>query len=46
MANCEHVEEDIKNGLIARNAENKIVLANGTFVPRSLTGLTMRDRVY
>ena len=46
MANCEHVEEDIKNGLIARNAENKIVLANGTFVPRSLPGLTMRDRVY
>ena len=46
MSNCEHVEEDINNGLIIRNDENKIVLPNGSYIPRSLPGLTMRDRVY
>lgn len=46
MSTCMHVEEDIKNGLIMRNAEKKIVLPNGTFILRSLPGLTMRNHVY
>ena len=43
---CRHAEEDIKEGRIARNGEGRIVLANGSFVPRNLPGLTMRDRVF
>ena len=43
---CPHVEEDIKSNRIARNNEGKVVLPNGSFVPRSMPGLTMRDRVY
>ncbi|EIW51315.1 uncharacterized protein TRAVEDRAFT_54667 [Trametes versicolor FP-101664 SS1] len=43
---CPHVAEDIKEGRVARNAEGKVVLPNGSFVPRSIPGLTMRDRIY
>lgn len=43
---CRHVEEDMKQGKIARNQEGKIVLANGAFVPRNIPGITMRDRVF
>lgn len=46
VATCKHVDKDIKAGRIMRNAEGKIVLPNGNFVPRSLAGITMRDRVY
>lgn len=42
---CRHVEEDMKQGKIARNQEGKIVLANGAFVPRNIPGITMREDV-
>lgn len=44
--NCPAAAEDLAAGRIRRNAENKIVLPNGTFVPRNLPGETMRDRVF
>ncbi|EPS96448.1 hypothetical protein FOMPIDRAFT_1087531, partial [Fomitopsis schrenkii] len=46
IPNCKHVEEDIKAGRIARNAEGRIILPNGSYIPRSLPGDTMRTRAY
>ncbi|OBZ74168.1 hypothetical protein A0H81_05912 [Grifola frondosa] len=38
-------QEDIDIGRIRRNIENKVVLPSGAFVPRNVTGATMRDRI-
>jgi hypothetical protein len=45
LANCQTVEEDVKAGRIMRNFEGRIVLPSGSFVPRSIPGACMRDRV-
>jgi hypothetical protein len=45
LANCTTAEEDIRKGLIKRNAEGRIVLPSGSFVPRHITGTWMRDRI-
>ena len=43
--NCEKLKEDLKNGFCKRNAENKIVLPDGSWVARSLRGNNMAERV-
>ncbi|KZT02111.1 uncharacterized protein LAESUDRAFT_763047 [Laetiporus sulphureus 93-53] len=43
---CKHVEEDIKSGKSLCNAAGKVVLPNGTFVPRTIPGITIRDHIY
>ncbi|KAI0085207.1 hypothetical protein BDY19DRAFT_897053 [Irpex rosettiformis] len=42
---CPAAAEDMAAGKIRRNTDQKIVLASGSFVPRSLPGNCMRDRV-
>ena len=42
---CPAVEEDIGLGRIRRNKEGCIVLPGGGFVPRSMAGNNMRERV-
>ncbi|KAI0949356.1 hypothetical protein AcW1_008990 [Taiwanofungus camphoratus] len=43
---CKHIEQDIKDGKCKRNPDGKIVLPNGNFVPRTIPGRTIRDRLY
>ena len=40
---CPKVEKDMRQGLIKRNAESKIVLPGGGYPPRSIEGKCMRD---
>lgn len=41
---CPHIAEDIKANQCAINAEGKITLPNGSYVPRNTPGATMRER--
>ncbi|KAI0946364.1 hypothetical protein AcW1_009840 [Taiwanofungus camphoratus] len=43
---CKHIEQDIKDGKCKRNPDGKIVLPNENFVPRTIPGRTIRDRLY
>ncbi|KAI0964028.1 hypothetical protein AcW1_000946 [Taiwanofungus camphoratus] len=38
--------QDIKDGKCKRNPDGKIVLPNGNFVPRTIPGRTICDRLY
>ena len=42
---CKFVTEYIMAGKVKRNAEGKVVLPNGEFVPRGIPGEWLRDRV-
>ncbi|KAJ7749826.1 hypothetical protein DFH07DRAFT_775325 [Mycena maculata] len=42
---CRHVLDDIKAGKVRRNSDSKVVLPNGSFVPRSIPGPNLRARV-
>ncbi|KAF7800245.1 hypothetical protein EIP86_011492 [Pleurotus ostreatoroseus] len=42
---CPGVDEDIQKGLCRRNAEGKVVTPSGSWVPRSLPGNNMRERL-
>ncbi|RPD58905.1 hypothetical protein L226DRAFT_445784, partial [Lentinus tigrinus ALCF2SS1-7] len=42
---CIQVEADIRAGLVARNERLEVVLANGSYVPSTVPGVTLRDRV-
>ncbi|EED83225.1 predicted protein [Postia placenta Mad-698-R] len=46
VGTCEFAEIDIRDGKCKRNTEGKIVLPNGSFCPRTIPGLTIRDRIY
>ncbi|PCH37007.1 hypothetical protein WOLCODRAFT_92235 [Wolfiporia cocos MD-104 SS10] len=46
VGTCRHVEEDMRSGRVCWNSEGKVVLPNGSFVPRSIPGITIRNRVY
>lgn len=46
IATCKHVEQDIRDGKCMRNNEGKVVLPSGLYVPRTIQGRTMRDRIY
>ena len=43
--NCDTVEEFIKAGKCRRNHESKVVLPNGSFVPRSIQGRNLAERI-
>ncbi|RPD57163.1 hypothetical protein L227DRAFT_468833, partial [Lentinus tigrinus ALCF2SS1-6] len=43
---CPHVEEDIQAGLVARNEQSEVVLTNGSYVPSTVQGATLRERVH
>ena len=45
ITNCPAVAEDLAAGRIVRNDEGRVVLPNGTFVPRVMAGNNMRERV-
>src|ERR1700678_3423572 len=42
---CKIVDEFAKEGKCCRNHENKVVLPNGSFVPRYITGRYLADRI-
>ncbi|KAF8155288.1 hypothetical protein K438DRAFT_1777658 [Mycena galopus ATCC 62051] len=42
---CDCVLEDIKEGLVRRNSEGRVVLPSGAFVPKTITGKDLRARV-
>ncbi|KAF7348977.1 hypothetical protein MVEN_01418600 [Mycena venus] len=42
---CEQVLADIKDGLVRRNTDNRVVLPSGAFVPKGITGKDLRARV-
>ncbi|EED80161.1 predicted protein [Postia placenta Mad-698-R] len=46
VGTCEFAGIDIRDGKCKRNTEGKIVLPNGSFCPRTIPGLTIRDRIY
>ncbi|OSX55966.1 hypothetical protein POSPLADRAFT_1063179 [Postia placenta MAD-698-R-SB12] len=46
VGTCEFAEIDIRDGKCKRNTEGKIVLPNRSFCPRTIPGLTIRDRIY
>ncbi|KAF9797582.1 hypothetical protein IEO21_10855 [Rhodonia placenta] len=46
VGTCEFAEIDIRDGKCKRNTEGKIVLPNGSFCPRTIPGLTIRDQIY
>ncbi|OSX56038.1 hypothetical protein POSPLADRAFT_1063054 [Postia placenta MAD-698-R-SB12] len=46
VGTCEFVEIDIWDGKCKQNTDGKIVLPNGSFCPRTIPGLTIRDRIY
>ncbi|EED83842.1 predicted protein [Postia placenta Mad-698-R] len=46
VGTCKFAEIDIRDGKCKRNTEGKIVLPNGSFCPRTIPGLTIRDRIY
>ena len=45
MRQCAVVDEDVNFNRCARNPEGRIVLPNGQFLPRTIPGATMRDRI-
>ncbi|EED82015.1 predicted protein [Postia placenta Mad-698-R] len=45
VGTCEFAEIDIRDGKCKRNTDGKIVLPNGSFCPRTIPGLTIRDRI-
>ena len=45
IRDCQVAAQYIQQGKIARNHENKLVLPDGHFVPRSLPGNTMWEHV-
>ncbi|KAF8325480.1 hypothetical protein F5887DRAFT_926125 [Amanita rubescens] len=45
MANCPVAEHYLRSGRIVRKADGKLVLPNGMFVPRSIEGAWLKDRV-
>lgn len=45
IPSCPSVEEDLQAGLCRRNAEGKIVLPSGGWIPRSMPGNNMRERL-
>ncbi|KAF8882426.1 hypothetical protein BD779DRAFT_1444783 [Infundibulicybe gibba] len=45
ISRCPSVEEYIRNGKVRRNAENRVILSTGAFVPRDVPGATLKDRV-
>ena len=45
IPNCPTVEDFIKAGKCRRNHENKVVLPNGSFVPRHIIGRTLAERI-
>lgn len=46
IASCPLVEADIRTGHVARNEQGRIILPNGSYVPRSTPGKNMRERVF
>lgn len=42
---CEEMQEDIKNGLVKTNAEGKIRLSDGSYIPNMPNTTTIRERV-
>ncbi|KAF8179068.1 hypothetical protein K438DRAFT_1769196 [Mycena galopus ATCC 62051] len=42
---CERVLEDMQSGKCKRNAEGRVVLPSGSFVPRIITGKDLRTRI-
>ncbi|KAJ7121035.1 hypothetical protein C8R44DRAFT_831743 [Mycena epipterygia] len=42
---CQHVLTDINAGKCRRNADGRVVLPNGAFVPRTITGKDLRTRI-
>ncbi|KAI0633704.1 hypothetical protein C8Q77DRAFT_1056875, partial [Trametes polyzona] len=42
---CPQVEADTAAGLVKRNEAGQVVLASGSYVPSSVTGTSLRDRV-
>ncbi|OSX55906.1 hypothetical protein POSPLADRAFT_1063300 [Postia placenta MAD-698-R-SB12] len=46
VGTCEFAEINIRDGKCKRNTDGKIVLPNGSFCPRTIPGLTIRDRIY
>ena len=45
MANCPTADHYLRTGRIIRKTDGKLVLPNGMFVPRSIEGAWLRDRV-
>ena len=45
LPNCPVVDADIRTGHIMRNETGRVVLPTGGFVPRSMPGRNMRERV-
>ncbi|KAF7374488.1 hypothetical protein MSAN_00333200 [Mycena sanguinolenta] len=45
IANCPLVTADVHGGLCTRNAEGKVVLPNGLFVPHRIIGPNLRARI-
>ncbi|RPD73174.1 hypothetical protein L226DRAFT_465986 [Lentinus tigrinus ALCF2SS1-7] len=42
---CAQVEADIQAGLVTRNERLEVVLVNGSYVPSTISGATLRERV-
>ena len=42
---CKVVDEYIANGKCKRNSKEKVVLPTGSFIPRSITGEFLKDRI-
>ncbi|KAJ7108921.1 hypothetical protein C8R43DRAFT_1139850 [Mycena crocata] len=42
---CPHVQTDVDSGKIRKDADGKIVLPTGSFVPRRMNGVNLRARV-
>ncbi|KAJ7229517.1 hypothetical protein B0H12DRAFT_1077432 [Mycena haematopus] len=45
IGDCLQVLEDIKEGLVRRNSDGRVVLPSGAFVPKVITGKNLRARV-
>jgi len=45
MCQCTVVNEDVNFNRCSRNPEGWIILPNGQFLPRTIPGATMRDRI-
>ncbi|RPD72042.1 hypothetical protein L226DRAFT_423243, partial [Lentinus tigrinus ALCF2SS1-7] len=43
---CTQVEVDIQAGLVTRNERLEVVLVNGSYVPSTIPGATLRERVH
>lgn len=45
MSSCPTADEYLRNGKVTRRADGKLVLPNGMFVPRSIEGEWLKDRL-